>query len=1659
MDDPDYMKSFRSDDVTPPSGSEYMKSFQPDAQDPDVVAHAAADAAPEQAAQTIDTAQKTGLSLGYIAGGLDDAVKALDKQKYASALAGRPALTAWAGQSPHHAALLKPDAEAAGKMEGWFSGWGDALAMGAHDIAYAEAMRQRTNGSNSGLAQNATWLEDQISEYDQTPHGYPQKILRALPQMVGYGVAEVAAGPAGVAGLLYLQNKGVLAREIEKAQPAQEDDRPWQWQKRDDGGWELHAPPPLAQGDRLTRDEINKYASTGSSVGAVVLAGLLTPLIRSMPGVKGAVEGLVPEVLTRGSSTLLQAGVRSLLGYGKHTFMGAMGMVLQHSINSVTVDKAAGRDADLGQIAREAARTFREVLPVAATFAAYGPARDFLTERGRLGMAPLERAQLDAQVELAKQMQLTKTAPERALELFGAMGRGAKVFIDWKAAQKMKGLDPAKVAAAEVAQDAVEVPVEEYLTKHLDQHEAVKDDVKLSADGSTMNEAKARDKELRKLLPPDMAKALLGRQTPDEVLGYEQAEVKEVPSSPTAKEGAVAESVKLYRGTGPERDPSQPGLGGARFMSPDAEVAKGYAKTGKVSAETMNFQNVLRAESREAVAEKLGMPKADIDAVITKDDALGNWADIANKAREAGYDAIAFKSIKGTEYVDLMNWLHEMVKQYGGTVEKWQDRLTPEFIAALKEEGSTGAVAPKEHAARVVEAMQLRDIDPSRFERLAKGADKYIQEAAEKARSGSVAGAKASSPADVARLQTYELARDLNRAKAAKAEEVKAELDKAFENLSKQSGDQKLRAQLGLAGKPLLHLFDALTEGTSASKTKQGWVNAHNDAVDAGAQPFSAEAAEAADTQMRGALDAAQQWMKESARPDLPSQRFLEKFLSDPKPWEQLRPAEARTIADVVKRLTTAGREESTVRRKDEKATVADAVAEIIPELQQNPSKGLPLPSGVPSSGWRDMKLNFNAMNAVQLRPKNNMRQKSPALMKWAFDPINDAVYTRDGYFREIGGAWDTAFKAMPEDVAKRRYETYDLSDKLPTDHLGLEPMKEVPRQTIWKLARHRMSKGNMERVVSTTGWDKADIDHILFDDPKTKLTVPEWDYLQTLADVNEKNIWQSKLKPHFEQHYGAAPPKVAGVPFKVQLEDGTFKEYAGGYEPLKMDARPGVAPQPEPTKGIAQYWGKDFQIPWQPGATRERVDNSHYLVNLDWDASRSSIAQTLHWLAFDQPVRSVARLFNDQGLAASMNEFMGEGRADMARGWLKSAATQAAQSVPEGMEIVGRAFGFNRKLQLMGIVGGSARLAAAQLSHPAGLMLGGEINPRHGLPALLSVFKPFTAADGEVRLFPNWNDALTYGEEVQHRADRAYNTLRQGWDLAGQSKPGPLGALKDAALRTAGLYLHAVDRLTTTWAWTAAHNEAVANGMEAFSREAVDYADGKTQDVMPVHDVETAAPILTNRQIGGFLIMHGFKNTLYNMRQDALAKSARDFNLAQTPGEYGSAAARAAGRIGLQLAMFGGFAIMGKFALGYGQQDDESKGEWLLRDFLGGQSQDIPFVGGLGEPLAKWALGGKVNKRDFSMYGNPGMAAIIKVQDTLGNLVNEGREDYKKVFDMLEATLFLSGMPSRPLRVGGEHIYEALMGEGYDDSVDPGRFFYTDKQWESIKRSLTPDD
>lgn len=1506
--------------------------------DPQLVATGAADSGSEEAAQTIYAARRSGLSPGYVQ----------PREDFQDNLEMSPAVAQWAAQSAQHAAAVRPDAPVLARMEDWIrktvrggvtslvqrGGLPGAVTMGFVDLAHGEAMREYMNGGTGWGARSALNLEALSRAYDAQDRGILPSIARAAPQMAAYSAVGYLTGGVGVAALMYAQNKGTLARQIQLAAPD------------------------------LSDNEVNQYAQAGSLAGAVTLAGLMGPMLRSMPGTREGLQSVVSGALARGAATTVgRAALNSLAKYGIHTLSGALGMALQAVINKGTVQKASTGDVDYMQLGREGAETFLKVLPVAAAYSSYGPFRDFMEDRGRIMAATSDSSKMSKMLADAKEVQLSKHSPDLAAELFGALMPGARAYISAAAARKMAVPD-STVAAAEASQGDVAMPLGDLLAHGPD---VPAEEVKLDQDGMTPAEAVKRDKEMRQALSPEEARALYGSMPADEMQGLD------LPPIGDADKGLVDRLSKSFEGQD-KNSPTTPARPGNK-----TEVAKP---------------------------------------------------------------------------------LHEvMAEEYGGTPEKWAQILTPELMEALNQEGSVGAISPEEHAARVIEATPVGDINPKPFERIAAKAQKYIQKRAEHAVTGGPAGAKATSLKDVANLSTYELARDLNLAKAKKASEVKAELEDLKSSIAKRAVDQKLRANLRLAGTPLLNLFDALTEATSVSPQRQGWVAAHQDAVEQGAAPMSKEATQYADGRMQHAVDVAVQWFKDNAYPFKFDEGALDRLVQKPQPWDSLLPAEARNVGDALKQLTTIASKERTIRVGDRDATVEETAQKSIEELGQNPDKGLPKQSGIKETiGERFLK-GANDANALILWAKNNIRWMSATLQKATFDRINAAMYYRDELFRTYGDPLDAAFKSIPADIAKRRYESYDLSKELPVE--GTQPMQQVPRLWLWKLALHRMSGGNMERVASTSGWDRDTLDGLLFDRPDTKLTVPEWDYLQSIAD-NFERVWKEKMRPHFEENYGMAPPKTGGVPFRVQLEDGTWKDYAGGYHPLKRDARPGVAPQAEPTKGIAQYWGRDFQIPWTPGSARERVDNSHYLVNMSWDSTMSTLAQTLHWLAYDQPVRDVGRLLNDQDLRAEMNQRMGEGRASMVDSWLGAVATRGAASVPKGVDsIVTAGFGWQRRLALMQIVGGSVRLGVQALSHPIGLMVRGKINPLAGSAAILSVLKPFETANGEVRVFPEWLDAMQEYDQVAHRADNAYGQLRQKWSdvgLAGDRNPA--SAALDIAKRTAGLFLHAADRITTTWAALAAENEAIGLKMEPGTQSFKDYVNSKVQDVMPAHDIEVMAPALSNRTVGGFIIMHGFKNTLYQFRQEAIHSSRQDFYQAQSAADYGGAIARTAGRAALEMAMLASFAVLGKLTLGFGQQSDETKGQWLGRTMLGGQGDDLPLFGGLGEPMAKWFLGGKVSKRDFETYSDPGLAWVNKTYEMAGDWMAGTRPMDKKLFDSVEYLLFSMGAPSRAPRRMAEAAFQHLTGTDYDEfeSNSAAHLFYSEKQWDSIRRTLSPD-
>lgn len=590
----------------------------------------------------LDLSQKTGLSPTWVRDNYAKVKADHEGAQFEQDLAAHPDIKAWADQSPEHAAAVRPDMGALGRIANWLSWSGlsakmggvvGGLQQGVVDIAEAEAMREYM-GSGGPAADAATGLEEAQKLYDSRDHSYPETIARAVPQIAAYGAVTVLTGGVGLAALLYAQNKGVLARRIQLAQS----DPP------ETGAIPLRE-GQTAEDKSLTADQIDNWASAGSAVAAVTLAGLLGPLVRSIPGAKEGLASLSAGVLTRAAATSVgKAAIRELGAYGLHVLMGASGMALQGVINEATVQKATSGKVDMDELKATGTRDFVNALPIVLTFGAWGPARDFLKERGRINEALASGATLDDLVRHAKESKLRQQSPPLAEELFGLLGRGGRVFIDWRAARSLD-LPPEDVARASATQGSVAVPVAKYLAKFADEHEAIREDMKTNPEGYTPKEASEKVKEIASAMSVEDARALYGKMPGEGGFSYPLA--GELTREQLAKGyGLKTEEIDAALGPQTKTTPGLPSNTPAQTVQskPLHEVmAELYGGTPEEWAKRLTPELLERLTAPTRVSSKA----AEMAEVALQQKTLGdiNPAQFERDARKAS-DAYAKQAVK-----------------------------------------------------------------------------------------------------------------------------------------------------------------------------------------------------------------------------------------------------------------------------------------------------------------------------------------------------------------------------------------------------------------------------------------------------------------------------------------------------------------------------------------------------------------------------------------------------------------------------------------------------------------------------------------------------------------------------------------------------------------------------------------------------------------------------------------------------------------------------------------------------------------------------------------------------------------------------------------------------------------------------------------------------
>jgi hypothetical protein len=427
----------------------------------------------ETATQALDLADKVGLHPQFVADNLDEVAAAQKQKETAAKLDELPVTKAFASQSAPHAAAVQKDL-----------GYLEALELGLGDIGYGLIATATMSGTDRDTEMELSGYE-QAAEEAAKKHSDPiADILRAAPSLALYYSAgmlgKVEGGKVGefaaTAATMYALNRGSLYRQIMHNMPIPRSDAEG---VIDPVEYELRA---------------RKFSMLGATASATVGAGLGVAVGGLGDSVK--IQMVTGRILARVFSDpdTFKLAAR-LVGIGDKTLTGALMMAAPAIVDNATVQKAVRGEVDMGEAVIAGWQAFKVSLLAAGVLSTLPKVKALAHDVGAIATAPVEAAKLDAAVQNAQALSLPPAHAEEVIGQQAAQGEHQTVFIHPDALKSPEVVNSAVGAVgAQVVQEAkatqgdLVMPIEKYAVRMGEHHEAIKDKVKLTADGITPGE-------------------------------------------------------------------------------------------------------------------------------------------------------------------------------------------------------------------------------------------------------------------------------------------------------------------------------------------------------------------------------------------------------------------------------------------------------------------------------------------------------------------------------------------------------------------------------------------------------------------------------------------------------------------------------------------------------------------------------------------------------------------------------------------------------------------------------------------------------------------------------------------------------------------------------------------------------------------------------------------------------------------------------------------------------------------------------------------------------------------------------------------------------------------------------------------------------------------
>lgn len=626
----------------------------------------------------------------------------------------------------------------------------------------------------------------------------------------------------------------------------------------------------------------------------------------------------------------------------------------------------------------------------------------------------------------------------------------------------------------------------------------------------------------------------------------------------------------------------------------------------------------------------------------------------------------------------------------------------------------------------------------------------------------------------------------------------------------------------------------------------------------------------------------------------------------------------------------------------------------------------------------------------------------------------------------KIEGPWARYIFDLANDAQTKEYELHamvtkkiqDLTEALPADWKNtLEDRFDVTlpgvdgpvtRYTLISMALNVGNNSNYQRLLDGYGWSDATINAAL-----QNLTKADWDYVQGIWDT-VNSLWP-EIKALEERTSGVAPPKV-----EARVVQTAFGDYAGGYFPLAYDPKLSAVgdKQVEAVESVGQFMANAYgRARTDRGYTKQRVENLKAAVRLDYEQVLTShLSKVIKDISHREAIFSLNKLLKDEEIKEVMIDKLGEARYREFNKWMQVLVSDRADTLHSG-NVISRAIMQFRTNMAIVTMGWKITTMMAQFAGIGPAL--DLVKPRFFTQALIDYnrFGPFSTHRETLEQF-----VYERSGEMRFRTDTIDRDVRDNLrKLRGEN--GPL-----ATIRKSAFFLTAMaDRQVTIPTWLGAYRQALAEGLN--EEDAIRAGDRAVRLSQGAAGTKDLAVVQRDNELMKLLTMYYTPFSVLYARLRDVAGTTR--KVKDMP--------RAVARM---LALVIMPAVMGEILAGRGPEEDEDEVWWAIRKMLLYPLATIPILkegaGMIEASMIKLSGEGEM-KYQPNWRLSPVAGAIEQVARTtfvaVPDVVTGNKEFNDVAWDLLDASGYIFGLPTRQIRISGEYTMDVLNDEANPES------------------------